>query len=348
MNPSKNRAESLAVRWARRAVTVPLYSGLAILGVLLAPIWLPLVFLVDAFTGKLSILPRTRALVFFTHFLWCEVAGVVGATLIWLVLLGGKVGGPAKFVDANAALQRWWTAYLFGGFKIIFSMKVEVEDLEVAKDGPLLLFVRHSSTADTVLAATLVANPHKLLLKYVLKRELLWDPCLDIVGQRLPNAFIDRKAPKREGELQAVLGLAKNLDERLAVLIYPEGTRFSEAKQKKILKSMEEKGMGELLEIARTYQMVLPPKLGGPLGLMDAAPGVDVVILEHSGFEGAANFSRFWNGALVGRTIRVRLRRLKAESIPKENRDRWLFERWAETDAWVTQSMREDSGPNCR
>ena len=331
----------------RRCISVPLYFGLALAGVVLAPIWFPLAFAVDCITGKFPLLPRTRALVFFTHFLWCEVGGVVGATLIWFALGGGLIGGAKQFVSANAALQRGWTAYLFAGFRMIFSMKVEVEGLDVAKDGPLLLFVRHSSTADTVLAATLVANPHKLLLKYVLKRELLWDPCLDIVGQRLPNAFIDRKAPKREGELQAILQLASDLDESLAVLIYPEGTRFSESKQKKILKSMQEKGMGELFEIAQSFRMVLPPKLGGPLGLIDAAPGVDIVLLEHSGFEGAANFSRFWNGALVGRTIRVRLRRLKAESIPAENRDRWLFERWAEMDEWIVQSMSEDTGQNC-
>ena len=147
----------------------------------LTPLWLPLAVVVDVVTGKIPLFPRTRALLFFTHFLWCEVGGVLFATLIWFALAGGLLGGPRRFVDANAALQRAWTAYLFKGFRIIFSMKVEVEGLEVAKDGPLLLFVRHSSTADTVLAATLAANPHKLLLKYVLKRGLLWDPCLDIV-----------------------------------------------------------------------------------------------------------------------------------------------------------------------
>ena len=347
MSSSTNRSESLITRWIRRSISVPLYFGFAAVGILTAPLWLPLALAVDCITGKFPLLPRSRALVFFTHFLWCEVAGVVIATLIWFALGGGLLSGQKRFVAANAALQRGWTAYLFGGFRKIFSMKVEVEGLDVAKDGPLLLFVRHSSTADTVLAATLVANPHKLLLKYVLKRELLWDPCLDIVGQRLPNAFIDRKAPKREGELQAVLELANELDEHLAVLIYPEGTRFSQSKQKKILQSMKEKGMGELLEIAQSFRMVLPPKLGGPLGLMEAAPGVDIVLLEHSGFEGAANFSRFWTGALVGRTIRVRLRRIKADTIPAENRDRWLFERWAEVDEWIVQSMSEDPGQNC-
>lgn len=347
VSESKNRRESLASTWGRRFISVPIYCGLAMVSLFSAPIWLPLTFIIDCGHGKFRLRPRTRASIFFTHFLWCEVWGILVATLIWWLLLGGIIGGPKRFVDANAALQRGWTAYLFKGLRIIFGMKVEVEGLEVVSGGPLLLFVRHSSTADTVLAATLVANPHRLLLKYVLKRELLWDPCLDIVGQRLPNAFIDRNAPKREGELSAILELAKDLDERLAVLIYPEGTRFSEAKQKRFVEALKEKGQDKLAEIASGYRMVLPPRLAGPLGLIKAAPGVDLVLLEHSGFEGAATFRRFWAGALVGRTIRVRLRRIRAESIPSEGRDQWLFERWAEMDQWIVETMSENPGQDC-
>ena len=42
---------------------------------------------------------------------------------------------------------------------------------------------------------TYVSRRYHLRLRYVLKRELLWDPCLDIVGQRVPNIFVDRDAP---------------------------------------------------------------------------------------------------------------------------------------------------------
>ena len=66
---------------------------------------------------------------------------------------------------------------------------------------------------------------------------------------------------------------------------------------------------------------------------------VDVVFLEHTGFEGAATFARFWTGALVGRTIRVRLRRIAAGTIPGTGRDRWLFEQWTEADRWITEAM---------
>ena len=178
-----------------------------------------------------------------------------------------------------------------------------------------------------------------MLFRYVIKRELLWDPCLDLVGRRLPNAFVSRGSASSGDEVAAVAGLARGLDAKSAVLIYPEGTRFSVSKLARALDSLRRRGREDLLAIASGYRNVLPPKLGGPLALIEAAAGVDVVIAEHTGFEGAASFSRFWGGALVGRTIRARLRRLPAAQIPADHRDRWLFEQWAETDRWITDAL---------
>jgi 1-acyl-sn-glycerol-3-phosphate acyltransferase len=216
-------------------------------------------------------------------------------------------------------------------------MRVSTEGLALADEAPFLLFARHASVADTVLAAAFVANPRRLLLRYVLKRELLWDPCLDVVGRRLPNAFVRRRGPDLDAEVAAVAGLARGLDARSGVLIYPEGKRFSEERREASVAALVEKGEHVLARIAGGYRNVLPPKLRGPLALLDAAKGIDVVLLEHTGFEGAASFPEFWTGALVGGTLHVRLRRFPASSISGEGRDRWLFERWAEMDRWISE-----------
>ncbi len=301
-----------------------------------APLWMVTTALADLVTGKARVWPKTRALAFFALYLVCEVLGVVCATSLWLVTCGGRLGGPGRYIELNAALQRHWTTALFGGALRLFAMRVQVEGQELARSGPLLLFVRHSSTADTVLAAALVANPNRLLLRYVLKRELFWDPCLDIVGRRLPNAFVDRASPRSQAEVETIARLAEGLDARSAVLIYPEGSRFSPKKLAAAVETLRDKGKLDLAAIAAGYRHVLPPKVGGPLTLIDAAPGVDLVFVEHTGFEGAASFATFWNGALVGQTVEVRLRRIPAATIPSVARDRWLFERWAETDAWIS------------
>jgi len=298
----------------------------------------------DVAAGAGRTLPRTRALSFFALYLVCEAAGIVAAAALWAATAGGRVGGPARWTEWNAALQRRWAAALFFGSRRLFSMKVSAAGLSLADEAPFLLFARHASVADTVLAAVFVANPRRLLLRYVLKRELLWDPCLDIVGRRLPNAFVRRRGPDLDAEVGAIAGLARALDRRSGVLVYPEGKRFSAARRAAAVASLRERGEAVLAGIADTFRNVLPPKLRGPLALVEAAKGVDVLFLEHTGFEGAASFPDFWRGALVGRTLHVRLRRFPASTIPAEGRDRWLFERWAEMDRWIEDVRRAAGG----
>ena len=330
--------ESLLSIWSRRVLSITLYLTLALVCIVGAPLWLAATAVADLATGSARTFPRTRALCFFAVYFACELAGVAVASLIWLVTIGGRIGGTTSYLWANAALQYWWARTLFKGCRVCFSMKVEIEGHNLVRGGPLLVFVRHTSTADTVLAATFVAHPRRLLLRYVLKRELLWDPCLDIVGRRLPNAFVKRTGTHRQSEIELVAQLGEGLDEYSGVLIYPEGTRFTPSKLESRISTLRARGSEKLAAIASGFRNVLPPRLGGPLALFDAAPGVDLLLLEHTGFEGAESFAEFWGGGLIGKLLRIRFRRFAAEAIPASGREEWLFERWAEMDDWVTRS----------
>ena len=75
----------------------------------------------------------------------------------------------------------------------------------------MLLFPRHVSVADTLLPAVFVSSRNGILLRHVLKRELLWDPCLDIVGNRLPNCFVRRDSRDSAREIRAVAALAHDV-----------------------------------------------------------------------------------------------------------------------------------------
>ena len=299
-----------------------------------APLWLGLVAIFDLLSLKPR-LPRTRGVAFLIWYLFCELWGSLLGMVIWVLWLGGRRGGPLAWLEVNALMQRWWTQALFDGTRVIYQMRSVIEGTEVARHGPFLLFVRHTSTADTVVAAVLIANPNKILMKYVAKKELLWDPCLDLIGQRLPNAFVDRSGGRTGNDVQAVADLARNLDAHSVVLIYPEGTRYSVAKRDAQVEKLKAQGKTELAARAAQFQHVLPPKLGGPLALIAAAPGVDIVILEHTGFEGAATMRTFFGGAMIGGTLRVRLRRIKASDIPAVGREQWLFEQWLEVEHFV-------------
>ncbi|MFO0669890.1 MAG: 1-acyl-sn-glycerol-3-phosphate acyltransferase [Polyangiaceae bacterium] len=330
--------EPLTRIWARRAITWPLYVLLFVVVWSGLPAWLLLAFTIDLITGRPQKRPLTRTVLLFAIYFACELVGVVAAGAVWLRTLASS---PAERIAKNAAIQRAWTRVLFGGLRFAFGMSLVVEGADAAAPAPLLLFVRHSSTADTLLASAVVANPHGTVLRYVLKRELLWDPCLDLVGRRLPNAFVDRSGDDREAQLASVGALTRDLDARSGVLIYPEGTRFSEKKRARAIERLEADASAELVAIAKSFTHVLPPRLGGPVLLLERMRGTDVVFLDHYGFEGAASFGELVRGALVFGRIDVRLRRVRASEVPTEHVERWLFEAWRETDRWVAARAAE-------
>jgi 1-acyl-sn-glycerol-3-phosphate acyltransferase len=330
MNDEPNRVRSFVGVWARRALTI---SGCLLIWLLLIaffPLLLVAGAIIDLWRGVWVI---TRCVLFFPFYFSCEVFGIIASFVIWLAsgVWGG--GGRERFLDWNFALQRWWANALCRGALRIFRISIEVEGADELRDGPVIVFLRHASVADTLLPAVFIANPNGLRLRYVLKRELLLDPCLDIVGNRLPNSFVRRNS----GDSYRVVELMSDLGPRDGVIIYPEGTRFTEAKRERIFEEHARKGETYLCEKARALRNVLPPRLGGPLNLLEHNDEADVVFCAHSGFDGVVNLRDFLRGSLVGRIVRVRFWRVPFASIPRtrEARTEWLFENWARVDEWV-------------
>jgi 1-acyl-sn-glycerol-3-phosphate acyltransferase len=199
----------------------------------------------------------------------------------------------------------------------------------------VIVLMQHVSTADTLLPVLLFSRRQGVRLRYVLKRELLWDPCLDVVGQRVPSAFVSRDSTGKD--VAVVAALARGLGPRSGVLIYPEGTRFTPGKRERALEKIAASADSRLLERARRLVRVLPPRLGGALALLENGTGCDVVFCAHVGLEGTTSLADLWNGTVVGRRIRVKLWRVPAATIPEaaEARVDWLYREWAVLDAWV-------------
>jgi 1-acyl-sn-glycerol-3-phosphate acyltransferase len=216
-------------------------------------------------------------------------------------------------------------------------MRTVVEGEEAIEPGPILVFIRHVSQADTLLPVVIITRRHGIALRFVLKQELLWDPCLDVVGRRLPNAFVRRGSGESDREIAAVRGLMDDLGPRDGVLIYPEGTRFTPEKRVQVLAKLATRTSPTLLARAQRLRRVLPPHLGGPLGLLAANRNADVVFCAHTGFEPAGSAAELLGGALVGATIRVRFWRVAAAQIPVDldERVQWLYEHWQRVEEWV-------------
>jgi 1-acyl-sn-glycerol-3-phosphate acyltransferase len=326
----------------RRLLTIPGYIIAWSLWLGATPLWLPLALVVDGARRSHWVALRGAALL--TVYLSCEMIGmaVSGGLWLWRSIAGLD---DERWTELHFRLEAWWGTTLFRAVVWIFGLRVEVEGDADLGSGPYLLLLRHASSGDTLLASALVSARHALRLRYVLKDELLWDPCLDIVGNRLPHVFVDRFSQDSAREVQRVQELAQNLGPRDGVLIYPEGTRFSEAKRRRALERFQRKGDAKMLDYARSLAFVLPPRPGGTLGLLEAAPEADVVLCAHTGFEGAASMARIWSGALLHQVIRVQFRRIPRDEIPtsRDARVTWMLDEWRRVDAWVESHQSPES-----
>lgn len=264
-------------------------------------------------------------------FLWVYLLGEIWA-LIALLATAPLPAGPK--VAATYRLQDRWAGWNLRALQTLFSLQIEVEGRDEIVPGPIVVLSRHASIVDTLLPARLIVRSAGIKLRYVLKKELLADPALDIAGNRLPNAFIDRTS-RESSERTVIRDLATGLGPDDGVLIYPEGTRFSEAKLRRSKKGVAA-GSGSVGKVTSGLRRVLPPRPGGTLALLDATVA-DIVVMAHRGLEGLATVGEIWAGNLVGSRIDVALWRVARSSIPASRSERveWLYRLWADVDDWV-------------
>lgn len=264
----------------------------------------------------------------------------------WVYLLGETWGLAVlaitatlphrRAVAATYRLQESWAAWNFRAVRFIFGLHFTVSGQDQLDPGPIILVSRHASLIDTLLPSWFVARARDFKLRYVLKKELLLDPALDIAGNRLPNHFVDREAGDSEPDLESIRDLGSDLGADEGVLIYPEGTRYSDEKRDRYTRRFLTKS-GRVASIGAGLRSVLPPRPGGTLALLEGS-SADIVVLMHKGLEGFAHVKDMWKGGIVDSEISVLFRRIARSDIPVERSDRviWLFEVWREIDDWVT------------
>ena len=321
-------------RWVRRLVTVPAVVLAWLLLVVLFPLLLITALVIDALRLGSGIRPTAlRLLLFLLTYLTAEVGVVLACLGIWLV--SGFGLNTRLMIRAAYSLQAMWANILWDAACAIFKLRVSVEGDENAAPGPLVIFSRHASIIDNILPFQLFRRRHGMDLRYVLKRELVIDPALDIAGHWLPNHFVDRGGGDSDRELEALRSLASGLGRDEGIVIFPEGTRFTASKRERALKALARRGPA-MFRKAQGLQHVLPPRPGGALAILEQA-AADVVLVAHHGFDGFASVSDIWNGGMVGKQIRVRISRYSYDQIPKGRGERidWLFGIWAEMDTWL-------------
>jgi 1-acyl-sn-glycerol-3-phosphate acyltransferase len=282
-----------------------------------------------------------RMVAFAWWFLFGELRALVALLGIWIGTGGPAGKGSLRRTRLLYALRVHWARSHLGGIRFLFGLRFEVEGSELAGPGPAVVMMRHASIVDNLLPDVFIARVHGIGLRFVVKRELQFIPTIDIGGRWAPTFYARRGSGDTEAEVAALRSLAHGLGPTEAILIYPEGTRFTSAKLERAKQVIAER-QPEVAPLAAPLEHLLPPRLGGPIALLDEARGADVVICGHAGFDGYAHVSDIWSGNLVGKTIHIRFWRHAAADLPPDQAGRvaWLYARWQELDDWVGEKRR--------
>jgi 1-acyl-sn-glycerol-3-phosphate acyltransferase len=269
-----------------------------------------------------------------------ELLVLVACGGLWLASgCGWRIRAP-RFGDAHYRLLGWFVGGLAGRARQLFDIGLRVEPEPGAAealeaDRPLLIFSRHAGPGDTVFLTDLLMTRFDRRPSVVFKDALALDPCVDLLGHRLPHAVLD-KSDADECE-QRIRETAARLRPRGALLLFPEGGNFTPERRRRSLAKLWRKGRRDEARAGEQMSHVLPPHPTGALAALAGDPDSDVIFAAHTGLGLAAFPRQLWRDPPIGRTLTVHLWRVGPDQRPPdpEAAAGWLYDWWRRIDDWV-------------
>ena len=325
--------------WVRRLVFAPLVVVLAVVLLTSLPVWLVIgVALSPLVPGHLRV-PRLIWLAI-VYVIW-DAAALVALAALWLASgFGWKIRSPT-FQRAHYVLTGRFLAALFWIARWSLHLAVDVvgTDPDTAEPGrPEIVVSRHAGPGDSFILIHALVNWFDREPRIVLKATLQWDPAVDILLNRLPNRFI---TPGTGSDLTTTVGeLANGLDDNDAFVIFPEGGNFTPRRRIRAIAWLKARGLKDLAVRAEHLQNLLPPKPGGLLAALDAAPDSGVIFVAHTGLDKMITVADVWRELPMDKRLVMRFWSVDPEDIPagEEERVTWLYDWWARIDAWIDEN----------
>ncbi len=266
----------------------------------------------------------------------------LGATLaclgLWIASGFGRRSGSEAMQRAHYAVMGWFVGGVYRAIVALARVEVSVVESDAAgaalsaREGPVVVLSRHAGEGDTLLVLHELLCRHRRGPRVVMHEALRLDPLIDVLGERLPNRFVDPRGGDTEVEIAA---MARELGQSGALVIFPEGANFTAQRRERGIQRLDRAGHAEEAEWARGMRHVAAPRPGGTLAAIEAAPGVDVVVMGHSGFPTGPR--EVWRLLPEPQTIEIRLWYEPASAIPTDRDEQidWLFGWWRRLDDWV-------------
>ncbi len=234
------------------------------------------------------------------------------------------------FVD-QLHLVHWWS-------KTEVEILVDPNDLKnhMGKEHSILI-LNHKYEID-ILIITVICNYFGMEgnLRGFAKKSLQYLPIFGWLWKLQEHIFLERNFDKDkrilEERINSILG---GYDDPVTLVLFPEGTRFTEGKHKASMLVAKEKGLPELkyhlLPRTRGFETCVETIKNGNFNGLPVAVYDGLVVME-GGDLGKLNYS--FTELLKGRgpKVRVLLRRYDVKYIDKEESGKWLHKRYQEKD----------------
>ncbi|MCA1825183.1 MAG: glycerol acyltransferase, partial [Frankia sp.] len=278
-----------------------------------------------------------RLTTFFICYLALEVVGLIAMFVLWVV--SGFGLRLMKMHDIHYAFMRWWLLAIHVVARRIFKLRVWIEERPTPKPGPILVFCRHAGPGNSLLLIGTLLVGYRRHPRIVMLAKLQWEPLYDVMLNRLPNRFIKHDPKRRNLYLQTIGDLATGLGDQDAFVLFPEGKDFTPRVRRRAIDFLHRKGHRRHAERAEKMEHVLPPRHGGVMAAIRAAPDADVVFVAHAVLEDVGTFGELWSRIPLQRPIPTRFWRIPPSEVPTDEAELidWLYEWWERIDAWIEE-----------
>jgi hypothetical protein len=325
----------LPPRIVRRLVLAPIALVLAAAFVVVSPVLLLIAAIADVFLpGSWRTL---RVTAFLAAYAALEVVGLAGMFVLWLASGFGVAIRAPWMVRAHYGFMRGWLGVINRVARGLFHLRVIIEDPPVPRPGPILVFCRHAGPGNSMLLIGTILIGYHRFPRIVMLAKLQWEPLADLMFNRLPNRFIRHDPTQRERQVRAIGDLASTLGSMDAFVLFPEGKDFTPRVRMRAIEYLRSKGLRSAAERAEKMQHVLPPRHGGVMAAINAAPDADVVLVAHAVLEDVGTFKQLWSRIPHEHAIVARYWRIPPAEVPRDEDALigWLYDWWERIDAWI-------------
>ncbi len=158
----------------------------------------------------------------------------------------------------------------------------------------MIVLSRHAGPGDSFLLVHHLLSVYHRRPRIVMKAALQLDPILDVVANRVPNVFINRRDQGEHIYTEQIERLARGLGHDGALVIFPEGGNWTPGRWRRGIQRLEQDGRADLAARAREMPNLLPPRPGGALAAIGARPDADVIFVAHAGLDELVTVGDVW------------------------------------------------------